>query len=203
VTRGWLGVGIQEVTPGLAKSFDLKEKKGALVSQVYKGSPAEKAGIEQGDIILQFNGKDVADSKDLPRMVASTPVGKGVTVKLLRNGKALDREVKVGEMEEKAEVAKAPSHKSLGITIQNITPEIAKSLGLKKDTGVVVTRVEPGSPASEAGIQSGDVILEVNRSSVKDAGDFVQKVEKARDQNNVLLFIQRGQNNLFAAVTPK
>jgi len=74
VTRGWLGVGIQEVTPALAKSFDLKEKKGALVSQVYKDSPAENAGIEQGDIIVQYDGKDVADSKDLPRMVASTPV---------------------------------------------------------------------------------------------------------------------------------
>jgi serine protease Do len=203
VTRGWLGVGIQEVTPALAKSFDLKEKKGALVSQVYKGSPAEKAGIEQGDIILQFDGKDVADSKDLPRIVASTPVGKSVTIKLLRNGKPMEHEVKVGEMEEQREVAKAPSHKSLGITIQNITPEVARGLGLKKDTGVVVTRVEPGSPASEAGLQSGDVILEVNRSPVKDAGDFIQKVDKARDQNNVLLFIQRGQNNLFAAVTPK
>jgi serine protease Do len=203
VVRGWLGVGIQEVTPALAKSFDLKEKKGALVSQVYKDSPAEKAGIEQGDIIVQYDSKDIADSKDLPRMVASTPVGKSVTVRLLRNGKPVEREVKVGEMEEKQEIAKAPSQKSLGITIQNITPEIARGLGLKKDTGVVVTRVEPGSPASEAGLQSGDVILEVNRSQVKDAGDFVKKVEKARDQNNVLLFIQRGQNNLFAAVTPK
>jgi len=203
VTRGWLGVGIQEVTPGLAKSFDLKEQKGALVSQVYKGSPAEKAGIEQGDIILQFEGRDVSDSKDLPRMVASTPVGKSVTVKLLRNGKPMEREVKVGEMEERQEMAKAPSQKSLGITIQNITPEIARGLGLKKDTGVVITRVEPGSPASEAGLQSGDVILEVNRTPVKDAGDFVKKVEKAGDRNNVLLFIQRGQNNLFAAVTPK
>jgi serine protease Do len=203
VVRGWLGVGIQEVTPALAKSFDLKEKKGALVSQVYKDSPAEKGGIEQGDIIVQYDGKDVADSKDLPRMVASTPVGKSVTVKLLRNGKPVEREVKVGEMEEKQEIAKAPSQKSLGITIQNITPEIARGLGLKKDTGVVITRVEPGSPASEAGLQSGDVILEVNRTPVKDAGDFVKKVEKARDQNNVLLFIQRGQNNLFAAVTPK
>jgi len=203
VVRGWLGVGIQEVTPALAKSFDLKEKKGALVSQVYKDSPAEKGGIEQGDIIVQYDGKDVADSRDLPRMVASTPVGKSVTVKLLRNGKPVEREVKVGEMEEKQEIAKAPSQKSLGITIQNITPEIARGLGLKKDTGVVITRVEPGSPASEAGLQSGDVILEVNRTPVKDAGDFVKKVEKAGDQNNVLLFIQRGQNNLFAAVTPK
>jgi serine protease Do len=203
VTRGWLGVGIQEVTPALAKSFDLKDKKGALVSQVYKGSPAEKAGIEQGDIILQFDGKDITDSKDLPRMVASTPVGKSVPIKLLRDGKPVEREVKVGEMEEKQEMAKAPSQKSLGITIQNITPEIARSLGLKKDTGVVITRVEPGSPASEAGLQSGDVILEVNRAPVKDAGDFGKKVEKARNQNNILLFIQRGQNNLFAAVTPK
>ena len=203
VTRGWLGVSIQEVTPALAKSFDLKEKKGALVAQVVSGSPAEKAGIEQGDVIVEFDGKEVTDSKDLPRIVASTPIGKAVTIKLLRNGKALDRQVKVGEMEEKVEVAKAPSHKSLGITVQNLTPEIAKGLGLKKDTGVVVTRVEPGSPASDAGIQTGDLVQEVNRKPVKNVEDFVQKIEKAKGQGNVLFLIQRGQNNLFAAVTPR
>jgi len=203
VTRGWLGVSIQEVTPELAKSFDLKEKKGALVGQVVSGSPAEKAGIEQGDVILEFDGKEVADSKDLPRIVASTPVGKGVTVKLSRNGKLVDHQVKVGELEEKAEVAKTPTHRSLGITVQNLTPEIAKGLGLKKETGVVVTRVEPGSPAANAGIQTGDLIQEVNRKPVKNAEDFVQKVEKTKDQENVLLLIQRGQNTLFAAVTTK
>ena len=204
VTRGWLGVSIQEVTPELAKSFGLKEKKGALVAQVVSGSPAEKAGIEQGDVIVGFDGKEIADSKDLPRIVASTPVGKAVTIKLSRNGKVLDRQVKVGEMEEKAEVAKTPStKKTLGITVQNLTPEIAKGLGLKKDTGVVVTGVEPGSPAADAGIRTGDVIREVNRKPVKDVQDFVQKIEKAKDQDNVLLFLQRGQNNLFAAVTPK
>jgi serine protease Do len=203
VTRGWLGVSIQEVTPELAKSFGLKEKKGALVGQVVSGSPAEKTGIEQGDIILEFDGKEVADSKDLPRIVASTPVGKGVTVKLSRNGKLVDRQVKVGELEEKTEVAKTPTHRSLGITVQNLTPEIAKGLGLKKETGVVVTQVEPGSPASDAGIQTGDVIGEVNRKPVKNVEDFVQKVEKAKDQDNVLLLIQRGQNTLFAAVTTK
>jgi serine protease Do len=203
VTRGWLGVSIQEVTPALAKSFDLKEKKGALVAQVVSGSPAEKAGIEQGDVIVEFDGKEVTDSKDLPRIVASTPIGKAVTIKLLRNGKAFDRRVKVGEMEEKVEVAKAPSHKSLGITVQNLTPEIAKGLGLKRETGVVVTRVEPGSPAANGGIQNGDVIREVNRSPIKDVEDFVQMVEKAKGQGNVLLLIQRGQNNLFAAITPK
>jgi len=204
VIRGWLGVSIQEVTPALAKSFNLKEKKGALVAQVFSGSPAEKAGIEQGDVITEFDGKEVKDSKELPRIVASAPVGKAVTVKLSRDGKVLDRQVKVGEMEEKAEVVKAPSsHKPLGITVQNITPEIAKGLGLKKDTGVVVTGVEPGSPAANAGIQTGDVIRQVNRKPVKDAEDFVQKIEKAKDQDNILLFLQRGQNNLFAAVTPK
>jgi serine protease Do len=204
VTRGWLGVSIQEVTPELAKSFGLKEKKGALVSQVVSGSPAEKAGIEQGDVIVEFDGKEVADSKDLPRIVASTPVGKAVTVKVSRDGKVTDRQVKLGEMEGKVEVSKAPSsHKSLGVTVQNLTPEIAKGLGLKKETGVVVTRVEPGSPAADAGIQTGDVIQEINRKPVKNVEDFVQKVEKAKGQENVLLLIQRGQNNLFAAVTPK
>jgi serine protease Do len=204
VTRGWLGVSIQEVTPELAKSFGLKEKKGALVAQVISGSPAEKAGIEQGDVIVAFDGKEIADSKDLPRMVASTPVGKAVTLKLSRDGKTLDRQVKIGEMEGKAEAAKTPStKKSLGITVQDITPEIAKGLDLKKGAGVVVTGVEPGSPAADAGIRTGDVIREVNRKPVTDVQDFVQKIDKAKDQDNVLLFLQRGQNNLFAAVTPK
>jgi serine protease Do len=204
VTRGWLGVNIQEVTPELAKSFGLKDNKGALVSQVLPNSPAEKAGIEQGDVILQFDGKDVSDSKELPRIVASTPVGKSVMVKIARDGKVTDRQVKLGEMEEKAEVAKTPStHKRLGIAVQNLTPEIAKGLGLKKETGVVVTQVEPGSPASDAGIQTGDVIRELNRKPVKDVEDFVQKIEKVKDQDSVLLFVQRGQNSLFAAVTPK
>jgi serine protease Do len=204
VTRGWLGVSIQEVTPELAKSFDLKEKKGALVAQVVSGSPAEKVGIEQGDVIIEFDGKEIADSKDLPRIVASTPVGKAVTIKLSRNGKVLDRQVKIGEMEEKAEVAKTPStKKSLGIKVQNLTPEIARELGLKKETGVVVTHVEPESPAADAGIRTGDVIQEINRKPVKNVDDFVQKVEKAKNQDNILLLLQRGQNNLFAAVTVK
>jgi serine protease Do len=205
VTRGWLGVSIQEMTPGLAKSMGLKEAKGALVAQVVPGSPAEKAGIEQGDVIVGFDGKEVAESKDLPRIVASTPVGKSVTVKFSREGKVLDRQVKLGEMEEKGvEMSKAPSsHKALGIAVQNLTPEIAKELGVKKGSGVVVTQVEPGSAAAEAGIQTGDVIQEVNRKPVKNVEDFVQKVEKAKDKDSVLLLIQRGQNSLFAAVTPK
>jgi serine protease Do len=204
VTRGWFGVSIQEMTPELAKSFGLKDKKGALVAQVLPGSPAEKAGIEQGDIIAEFDGKEVAGAKDLPQIVASTPVGKSVDVKLWRGGKALDRQVKVTEMAENVEVAKNPSHnKTLGISVQNLTPEIAKRLRLKSDAGVVVSQVEPGSAADNAGIQTGDVIREVNRKPVKDADELVKQVEQAKDQNNILLLVQRGQNNLYAAVTPK
>jgi serine protease Do len=192
------------MTPELAKSFGVKGEKGALVAQVFPSSPAEKAGIEKGDVIVEFDGKQVTDSKELPRLVASTPVGKTVTMKISRDGKTLERQVKVGEMEDNTtQVAKAPSGKKLGIAVQNLTPEIAKGMGLKNSAGVVITEVEPGSPASEAGLQTGDVIREVNRKPVKNVEDFMQKVEKAKDQDTVLLFIQRGQNNMFAAVTPK
>jgi serine protease Do len=204
VTRGWLGVNIQAVTPELAKAFGLKENKGALVAQVSPGSPAEKAGIEPGDIILEFDGKKISEANDLSRIVASTPVGKMIALKLSREGKVIDRSLKVGEMEEKGETPRASSsHKSLGIAVQNLTPEIVQELGLKNAAGVVVTRVEPGSPAAEGGLQEGDVIREVNRKPVKSTEDFVQKLEKAKDQNTVLLFIQRGDHRLFAAVTPK
>ena len=203
VTRGWFGVSIQELTPELTKSFGLKDRKGALVTQVVPGSPAEKAGLEQGDVILTFDGKEIAESKDLPRIVALTPAGKSVDVQLWHDGKVVDRQVKVSEMEEKVAVTKTASHnKTLGISVQNLTPEIARRLRLKTEAGVLVTRVEGGSPAANAGIQTGDVIREVNRKPVKDADDLVQKIEQA-DQSSILLLVQRGQNNMFAAVTPK
>ena len=106
-------------------------------------------------------------------------------------------------MEEKIEVAKAPSRKPLGITVQNITPEIAKGLGLEAATGVVVTGVEPGSPAAKAGIRRGDVIHEVNRKPIKDAEDFGQAIEAAGDQENILFLVRRGESNLFIAIAPK
>ena len=204
VTRGWLGVGIQEVTPELARSFDLKDKKGALVSQVFQGGPADKAGIEQGDVILEFDKKEIKDSKDLPRVVAAIPVGKTVPVVISRNGKVINKDVKVGEMEEKVtDTAKAPAGKKLGIAVQNITPEIARALALKDTSGAVVTQVEPGSAAANAGIQQGDVIRQVNRKHVKDAKSVIQAIEEARKGDNILLLIQRGENSLYITVTPK
>jgi serine protease Do len=204
VTRGLLGVGIQDITPELAKSFGLKESKGALVAQVVPDGPADKAGIEQGDVIMTFDGKPVADSKELPRIVASTPVGKSVKVKVLRDGKEVDFQVSVGEMEaEAAEKGKTPTQASLGISAQTITPEMAQELGLKGTEGVVVTRVAPGSAAAEALVRTGDVIREVNRKPVKNADDFARKIGQAKEKDGVLLLIQRGKNRLYVAVTPK
>jgi serine protease Do len=204
VTRGWLGVSIQELSPELAKSFGLKENKGALVAQVTPGSPAEKAGLQQGDVIVEFDGQAVTESKDLPRIVASTPVGKKVTVKLWREGKMIDRPLQVAEMKEEIERSGVnPAPKSLGLGFQELTPEMARELGVKQAGGVVVTQVEPGSPAAEAGLQSGDVIREVNRTPVKNAADFVQKIEKAKSQGRALLLVERGGNHLFVPVTMK
>ena len=126
-------------------------------------------------------------------------------MKLLRDGKEVERQAKVGEMEEEntSEAAKGPIHPSLGVTVQNLTPQIARELGLKKSAGVVVTEVEPDSPAAEANIQVGDVIQSVNRKAVKNVDDFVKMVEKAKGDGSLLLLVRRGTNRLFAAVTPR
>jgi serine protease Do len=207
VTRGWLGVSIQDITSELAKSFGLKEKKGALVSDVVKDGPADKTGIERGDIIVEFDGKEIAESKDLPRIVAAMPVGKNVTIKLMRNGKAINKDVRIAQMEETTrEAARTPSRKQVGITVQNITPEIAKALGLKSSIGAVITQVEPGSPASDAGLQRGDVINEVNRKTVRNADECIRNIEQAKkgdDSGSVLLLIQRNENSLYIAVSLK
>jgi serine protease Do len=205
VTRGLLGVGIQDLTPELAKSFGLKETQGALVANVVSGGPAEKAGIASGDVIVMFNSQPVSGAKDLSRIVAATPVGENVTVRVMRNGKTLDIQAKVGEMEEEGTTAAAAdaSHKTLGVSVQNLTPQIAAELGLKKNIGVVVTGVEPGSAAAEARVQTGDVIQEINRKPVKNVMEFMQKIDHAKAGETLLLLIQREQNSLFVAITLK
>ena len=201
VTRGLLGVIIQDLTPELAKSLGLKESKGALVSQVTPGGPADKAGIKEGDVIVNFDGRRVDDSHDLPRLVASTAVGKTATIRVLRDGKEIALQAKIVEMEEeKLAEGKSVGPQSLGITVQNLTPQIAQKLGLKKAEGIVITAVEPGSPAEEASLRIGDVILSVNQKPVKDVVDFEGMIEKAKKGDTVLLLVQKGQNALFVAV---
>lgn len=201
VTRGWLGTVVQKITPELAKSFGLKEESGALVSQVAKGGPADKAGIETGDVIVEFDGKKIADSSDLARTVAATPAGKVVTVKFMRKGDVLDRQVTIEQLAQKEAVADVSPHRPLGMTLQSLTPEIARGLGVQSDEGVAITSVVPGSPAEAAGLRTGDVILQVNRETVKDLENAKEMIEKAKDQETILLLVERGENTLFAAIT--
>jgi serine protease Do len=203
VTRGWLGVQIQRVTPALAKSFGLEAPRGALVGDVFPESPAAKAKLQRGDIILEFDGKNLEDFDDLPRVVASTPPGSEVDVEVLRDGKSRKLEVKLEQMPDEEGAAEPASQESgssdWGFDSEPLTAELAQRLGLDEDArGMVITAVEAGSPADEAGLARRDVILEVNRKPVKDAASL----EKAFAQNPelALLLVQRGEGTLYVSL---
>jgi serine protease Do len=203
VTRGWLGVAIQSVTPELAKSFGLKEPSGALVAEVTKDGPAEKSGIERGDIITAFNGTAVKDSHELPALVARTPVGEKAEVTVLRGGKEKTITVKLGELTDqqaKAEQSEE-SGESWGMTVANLTPEIARRFQLERtQKGVIVTEIDPGSSAELAGIQVGDVIEEVNRQQIESVDDFNKAMSEAKDKETLLLLARRGNATSFFAL---
>lgn len=193
VTRGWLGVAIQQMTPELAKTFGLKQPDGALVSDVVDGSPAEHAGVKQGDVILEFDGKKVKSSTELPHIVASTSVGKEVVVKVIRDGAELPLRVKVGELKEEQVAAMAPSSTTskLGIEVQQLTPELSRKFGIKEDKGVVITGVEPESPSEEAGLRPGDLILEINRTKVSTVSQVRRALEKTRSDEPTVILVKR------------
>jgi serine protease Do len=200
VTRGWLGVTIQRVTPEIADSLGLEKSRGALISNVAQGSPADEAGIKIGDVIVEYNGKPIEESSQLPILVARTDVGKSVQVAVVRERKRIPITIQVGELKEEQVVASAPKEGKLGLTVQNVTPEIAESLGLSRADGVIVTAVRSQSAAAEAGILRGDVILEVNRNRIANSNEFEKIVSEARPNQNMLFLIQRGGNNLFLAL---
>ncbi len=154
VVRGWIGVSVQTVTPEIAQSFGLKEPKGALVGGVVNESPAGKAGIKRGDVIIAFNGTDIKQMSDLPRLVAETPVGKTVDIKVIRDGKEVDLKITVAELTEERLRAQMPvSEKSLGMKVDNITPRWTNQFRLRDKSGVVVIDILSGSSADMAGIQ--------------------------------------------------
>ena len=201
VTRGWLGVMIQKVTPDIAESLGLSEAKGALVADVVKDGPAEAAGIKQGDVIIEYDGKPVGDSAELPLLVARTPVGKSVKVKLLRGKETETVTVKVQELkEEEAAQAGGGTAEDLGMTVQTLTPEIAENLGIDRGLkGVVVTQVDPGGAASDAGLRRGDVILEVNRQPVATVDAFRDAAHAAG--NRALLLVYRNGVAIYVTLS--
>jgi serine protease Do len=203
VTRGWLGVYIQRITPEVAESLGLPDRKGALVADVTKGGPAEKAGLKSGDVIVAFSGKRVSDEHELPQLVAATPVGKKVTITVIRDGKETDIPVTIGEMESEPERragAEPGLTKGLGLTVQTITADIARQLEAENRNGVVVTAVEPGSPADEAGFQEGDIIRQVNRQPVKSAEEFEKQTKRVKGDKTILFLVERGDARIFLAV---
>jgi serine protease Do len=201
VTRGWLGVVIQKITPEIAEEFELEEPRGALVSKVMPEGPAAKAGIQQRDVIREFDGKPIDDFDDLPRLVARTPVDKKVPVVVMRDGKRKTFQTVVGTLEE-PEIAKASTPATpqgagaFGLRLQDLTPELADQLGIESGaSGVVVSSVEPGGPAAEAGLRRGDVIVEVDRHEVKDAKDLSKRLGET--DARALLLVRRGDSQLY------
>ncbi len=203
VVRGWLGVSIQQVSADLARSFHLERPVGALVGEVSPGSPAEDAGVRQGDIIIKYKGKEVSQMSMLPAMVAQTPVGKKVKIVLIRNGKEKEIVVKIGKLKEEGGAfgeQGGESGRELGLTLQKLTPDLAKSLSLEDKAGLLISNVEPGSPAAAVGLRRGDLILEINREQVTDLRTYNRIVEKMKKGDSILLLIKREGHTHFVII---
>jgi serine protease Do len=200
VTRGWMGISVQDITEDMAKSLQLKDRQGAMISEAFKGDPADRAGIRAGDIVTEVNGKKIKDTHDLLLTIAALHVGDRVQVKVMRDGKEMTFQVTVTERRERTETAATGSQDDFGIEAQEITPEISRYLGIPLKSGVVVVGVAEGSIADEAGIQPQDVILQVNRVKVTSLKEFRKEMSSKSSKNGVMLLIKRGQATFFIAL---
>ena len=204
VTRGYLGVSIQTITPDIAKALKLPEQGGALVSDVRPGSPAADAGIQRGDVITTFHDKAVANSRDLAAIVAATPVGTDVAVIIRRNGKEQTQSLTVGTLPsaQKRQASHVPQTERgvWGLALTEVTPEVARRRGLPASHGVLVVDVAPESPAAEAGVSPGDLILQVNQQPVRSMDDVNDAMTTGHDIDTLLLLVQRKHGSLFVAL---
>ncbi len=204
VSRGWLGVGIQDVTPDLAKNFGLEKNQGALIASVMPKSPAAKAGVKQGDVIVQFGGRRIIDSSHLRNTVANTKPGSKISVELIRKGKSKLVTVTLDKRaEEEQRISANPSSEPLGLAVQNLTPELANKLGYDENAGVVVANVAQNSAAHAAGLRPGMLITEVNQQTVTDVNSF-NALLKTRDlDQGVLLLVQSQQGSRYLILSSK
>jgi serine protease Do len=203
VVRPWVGIGLQDITSDLMKFFNLKEKEGALISQVYGGSPAEKTGLKVGDVVIEVDGVKITNSQDVVREVLKKKVGQKVNFVILREGKRTQVSVTTAQMPEKiGERGPAkPTREWFGLRVSDVTPDIAKQLGLTKTEGVVIAGVEPNSIAQGAGLKAGDIILEVNRQKILSEKDYGNTMEKAKPDQGVLFLIDRQGSTFFVMLT--
>lgn len=205
VTRGWLGVLIQDVTRELAESFGLPRPYGALVAKVLPESPADKADLQAGDVILTFNGEEVADSSALPPMVGASPIDKAAKVEILRQGDRQTIDVMIGELPEEGEMQKASAKPGaklggrIGVSVRVLTDEEREHMGLEKDAGILVEDVKAG-PAYEAGIRKGDVIQMINNVWLNSLDDFAKQMEELPKGKSVAALVYRRTGPLFLAL---
>ncbi|MFO7854736.1 MAG: DegQ family serine endoprotease [Paracoccaceae bacterium] len=210
--RGWLGVQIQQVTPEIAESLDLDEPAGALVAGVVEDGPAEASGLEVGDLILRFDGREVEQMRDLPRMVAETEVGKAVPVEVLRQGEVETLTVELGRLEEASPMIDASvetepdagESQALGMTLSALTASKREALGLEEAVeGVLIEGVDPQGPAAAKGLRPGDVIEKVAQETVSSPEAVLEKVESAREngRKSILLLVRSGGDLRFVAVS--
>lgn len=211
IVRGFLGVGIQELTSDLAQQFGANTLNGALVSDVSKGGPADQAGLKPGDIILRVDGKAVQDTAHLKNLIASTRPNSRLKMEVLRDGKEQTLTATVGKLAPEAEVASVESDPAgankdskpsgkLGVSVQQLTPGLAQQLGLQGDKGVVVTDVQEGGAAAMAGLHEGDLILEANHQPVSTPTDLRKIMDNAKNQNNTLLRVKREKQTVYVLV---
>ena len=204
VSRGWLGVYIQDVTPEIAKALKLDSAKGVIVSKVQENSPAEKAGLKEEDVILQFNGNDINNSVDLSTRVAGTYPGTSVILKILRDNNPIDVTVKLDELALEVQQLSAGKSKyqEIGIKVSDVTRDTIEKYQLpEKLSGVVVTGVNPNSIIAEAGFKEGDVILKLNKKELRSVADFNNEIKKVKPGEGLLFHLYRKGGNIFLAFT--
>ena len=204
VVRGWLGVTIQTLTPELSKQFSLKDEKGVLVADVTEDSPADKAGIQRGDIIVEFGAKEVEDGRTLRNMVAGTVPNSQVKVKFIREGNPKTVEVMISELPAETQtVAKTFDTLLKGVHVQNISPALLRDLGIsKRIAGVVITDIEDGSPA-EGVLMKDDIIMEINKNRVSNTKDYESAALKMKSEQNMLLLIFRKDAAFYVTLAAK
>jgi serine protease Do len=206
VTRGWLGVSIQPLTPELARSFGSKDAKGVLINEVMADSPAAKAGLKPGDILLEFEGRPMEGPGDLQRAVGFFSPDRSAKVKILRDQAEKTVEVKVGQAPDERQAQQQQqrpgagrARSMLGLEVRPVTPEIARQLNLRTTDGVIVVRVEEGAAAAEAGVQRGDVVKQLNGQNVKTMADFERLTRDMKEGDPLTVLLQRGAMSLYVA----
>jgi serine protease Do len=189
VERGWLGVSVQDLSYDLSKTMGVEGARGALVSEVIKGSPAQKAGLKQGDVVVAFNGKEIRDASQLRNEAASTTIGKEARVTVLREGNKLEIPVRIESMQAPTQASTAPIRERLGVTVRIPTAKEASRLKLQSGQGVIIARVEAGSPGAKAGLEPGDVILEINEMAVTGPQDLSEALALVKPGQYVLAMV--------------